>query len=103
MNKSEILKSITEWQAHQKALDAQLELLYNMTGNSGESPLMEAIYNIAGAHTDAVAALIGDESKWLDWWKYECRFGEKLMSAAKAGGKLRPVKTLKQLAGLIAE
>lgn len=103
MNKNEVLVELTKWQDTQKALDAQLDLLYDLMGNSGESPLMEAIYNIAGAHTDAVAALIGDESKWLYWWKYECRFGEKLMSAAKAGGKFRPVKTLKQLAWMISE
>ena len=103
MTKAEILKTITEWQTYQQALNAQLDKLYDLMGIAGESQLLDAIYNMAGAHTDAIARIIGDDTKALQWWKYECRFGDNPMQAAIHGKKLRLISNLKHLAALIAE
>lgn len=101
MNKKEIYTELQAWERVQKGLDEQLDKLYDLLGTSGESPLLEAIYDIAGAHTEAVARIIGDDTKAMYWWKYECRLGENPMQAAIHGKKLRLISNLKQLAGLI--
>lgn len=102
MNKKEILKTITEWERVQKELDDQIDKLYELIGYQPESKLLTAIYTVSEAHTNAVELIIGDEMQWLDWWKYENKYGESGLSAGKTA-KIRPVKTLSQLAGLIAE
>lgn len=102
MNKKEIYAELQAWDRVQKGLDAQLDLLYDLMGCEPESPLLEAIYRLAEAHTDAIARIVGDDTKALEWWAVECRFGENPMQAAIHGKKLRPISNLKQLAALIA-
>lgn len=102
MTRKEILKHLKEWERLQKALDAQLDLLYDLTGTQPESPLLNAIYGVAEGHTKAVAQIVGDGSDWLDWWKWECEYGARVMQAANLDQKLRKIDTLSKLAGLIA-
>lgn len=101
MTKAQILAELQAWERVQKGLDAQLDKLYDLLGTSGESPLLDAMYDVTAAHTEAVARIIGDDTKALEWWKYDCRFGENPMQAAIHGKKLRLISNLKQLAGLI--
>lgn len=102
MTKKEILAKLVEWEAVQKDLDAQLERLYDLTGAQPDSAPLTAIYTVAEAHTKAVEEIIGDEMQWMDWWKYECRYGENALQAANLDKRLRKIDTLKKLAGLIA-
>lgn len=102
MNRKEILAELQQWQTVQKDLDKQLDKLYDLLGCVPDSPLLEAIYRLAEAHTDAIARIVGDDTKALEWWAVECRFGENPMQAAIHGKKLRPISNLKQLAALIA-
>ena len=101
MTKPEIYAELQAWERVQKGLDAQLDLLYDLAGCQPDSPLPAAIYAVADAHTDAVARIVGDTAGAMEWWARECDFGNYLLSAGK-GDKIRPIKTLKQLAGLIA-
>lgn len=103
MTKKEIYAELQQWQDVQKSMDAQLDLLYDLVGCQPDSPLLAAIYKVADAHTNAVARIIGDDTKAMDWWKFECRFGDNPMQAAIHGKKMRVVSNLKQLAGLIYE
>lgn len=103
MNRKEILAELQHWQTTQQALEVQLDLLYDLVGCQPESPLLEAIYKVAEAHTDAIARIIGDDTGAVAWWKYDCRFGDNPMQAAIHGKKLRLISSLKHLAGLIAE
>ena len=102
MTKKEILTELQAWERVQKGLDAQLDLLYDLVGCEPESPLLIAIYTLGEAYTDAVARIVGDTSGAMEWWARECDFGNNPLSAGK-GDKIRPIKTLKQLAGLICE
>lgn len=103
MKKLEIEKRLVEWQAVQKALEAKLDALTALIDCQYDSPLLVAMHRVADAHTVAVAEIIGDTAGWLDWWRLECWMGDKPLSASKGDGKFRVVKSLKQLAGLIAE
>ena len=102
MTRKEILAELQQWQTTQKALDAQLDKLYDLLGCEPDSPLLEVIYRLAEAHTDAIARIIGDDTKAMDWWAIECRFGDNPMQAAVHGKKMRLISNLKQLAALIA-
>lgn len=95
MTKTEILTELQAWERVQKALDAQLRLF-------SDTDLLDAIYAVANAHTEAVARIVGDSTKAMEWWAFDCGFGDNPLSAGK-GDKIRPIKTLKQLAALIAE
>ena len=103
MKKAEILAHLTEWERVQRGLDAQLDAFYNLTGAQPDSDLLTAIYAVAEAHTDAIAMIVGDDTKAMDWWKFECRFGDNPMQAAIHGKPLRLISNLKQLAALIAQ
>ena len=102
MTKKEIYTELQAWERVQKGLDAQLDLFYDLTRAQPDSDLLTAIYTLADAYTDAVARIVGDTAGAMEWWARECDFGNYLLSAGK-GDKIRPIKTLKQLAGLIAE
>lgn len=102
MTKSEILNELQQWEALQKSLEAQLDKLCDLMGTPGESPLLEAIYFVLEAHTEAVARIVGDDTKSMWWWVSENNYGRNGLYAGK-GNKMRPIRTLKQLAGLIAD
>lgn len=102
MTRKEILAELQQWETAQKALSEALDHLYDLTGAQPDSTLLLAIYAVSEAHTDAIERAIGDEMQWMDWWKYECQYGENALQAANLDKRLRKIKTLKQLAGLIA-
>ena len=102
MTKKEILTELQAWERVQKAMTAQLDALYDLVGCQPENPLPSAVYTLLDAHTDAIARLVGDTTGAMQWWVIECDYGARPMSAGK-GNKMRPIKTVKQLAGLIAE
>lgn len=103
MNKTEILKELQKWRDVQKTLDDQLDLFYDLIGAQPESPLLDAIYAVAEAHAKAVARLIGDNSEWLAWYKFENGWGENGLRAALGESDPQPINSLAQLVDLIGE
>lgn len=101
-NKSAILDELKAWEQVQKAMVSKLDALYDLVGCQPENPLPTAVYTLLDAHTGAVARLVGDEFGFMEWWVRECDYGNRPMSAGR-GDKMQPIKTLKQLAALIAE
>lgn len=85
MTKTEIYAELQAWERVQKRLDAQITKLLEL----------------ADMNTSAVEYLVGDTTGALKWWKEQCKYGANPLSAGK--GKMRPIKTLEQLAGLICE
>ena len=101
MTKKEIYTELQAWEQVQKGLDAQLERLHD--AEEDEDFLM-ALHAVAKAHTDAVAKIVGDKRGALNWWRTYCRFGGNPLSVwSDKEDRLRKIKTLKQLAALIAE
>lgn len=102
MTRKEILTELQSWEQVQKATITQIDALYDLVGCQPENPLSTAVYTLLDAHTDAIARLVGDTTGAMQWWVGECDYGARPMSAGK-GNKMRPIKTVKQLAGLISE
>lgn len=86
MTKTEIYAALQQWESAQKQVDADIA----------------RVQRLADENTDWLARHIGDTTGALKWWKEQCKYGANPLSAGK-GDKIRPIKTLKQLAGLIAE
>lgn len=102
MTRKKILKHLIEWESVQKALDVQLNQLYTLTLCQPDGPLLDAIYAVTGAYTEAVSLIVGDNNEWLNWWRYETEFGARPMEAANLNEALREITTLNELVGLIS-
>lgn len=98
MKKAEILRHLTEWQRVQKNLFDEKDKAWDLTYYD---TLWSATLAVAQAHTDAVGLIIGDTLNFMDWWRKDCEFGDNPLSVWM-GGKDRKIKTLRQLAELIA-
>lgn len=102
MNQPEILKHLEEWALHIKATSAQIEALHAAVGTC-DGPLIEAIWRLQDAYTDAVSALVGDQCEWLNYFRNECAMGAKPQYVCiKVGAKSFAVKSLKKLSEIIA-
>lgn len=66
------------------------------------SPLIEAIYRLMDAHTHAIARIVGDTEGWLSWYEHETDFGASAAHSAMIGDKAVKVRTIKQLARVVA-
>lgn len=102
MEFNEIVTRIEAWADRHRKLDAQHQALVALTDASPECPLMAPIWDIWAAYTVAVSELIGDKNEWLQWYQYECQMGRHPMEVVSLGGKSITVKTLRQLARVIA-
>lgn len=100
MTRKEIYAELQAWERVQIDIDRQ-SIVLAVIGLQHVWPF-DALPSIAKAHTDAVARIVGDTTGALKWWKEQCKYGANPLSAGK-GNKIRPIKTLKQLAGLICE
>ena len=98
----EIVKRLEAWAERQRKLHAQYEALKALTSASPECALMAPVWSVWGAYTVAVSELIGDEDEWLQWYELECDMGRRPKEVTSTGGKTIKVRTLRQLARVIA-
>jgi hypothetical protein len=102
MTAAEMMPLLTAWANRQRELTAQMDAL-NALFRGSDGPLFNAIWGAWNDYTDTLSRLIGDHHEWLGWYEAENRMGLNGFEAAPAGGKLRKVRTLHQLARLIEE
>lgn len=102
MKPDEMMPLLTAWANRQRELTAQMEALFDITGDSN-GPLFLAVWRAWNEYTSTLSRLIGDHDDWLSWYESENRMGLNGFEASPAGGKLRKVRTLHQLARLISE
>jgi hypothetical protein len=101
MKPAEILPRIETWARRIKAASDQIDALHAAVGMC-DGPLIDAIWHLQDAYTDATAALVGDAHEWLDYYRNECAMGTKPREIESWGGRKMKLKTLKQLAAVIA-
>lgn len=99
MKTKERIERIKVWQKVMADMDKQQSVLMAITGGM-DGPLFVAIGEIQARYTDAIAEIIGDDEKWLDWWWLECDYGKSAKEAA-LDSDMRPIRTPQDLAGLI--
>lgn len=102
MNTSEIIAHIEAWKAVQVRMAEKMLAVEMLFSSPIDGPFSDAVYRLMSAHTDAVAKLVGDSENWLEWFAYECNYGDRPMAIDLTGSK-RKIKTIKQLARLIEE
>ena len=102
MTAAEMMPLLTAWASRQRELAAQMDALSTVVGGS-DGPLACAVWRAWREYTVTLSRLIGDHDWWLTWYEAENRMGLNGLEASPAGGKLRKVRTLHQLARLIEE
>ena len=103
MTPDEIRLALHRWHEAMQECDASMDQLAELTGPIVESPLGDAVYNVMGKYTKAVADMIGwDEGVLTDWWCSH-NFGEKPMGIGFTGEELQRISTIDQLADFIIE
>jgi len=98
----EIVRRLNAWATRQRLLTAQYEALQALTNADCECALLKPVWDVWGAYTVAVSELVGDTNEWLQWYELECDMGRKPKEVTSLGGKTVKVKTIRQLARVIA-
>lgn len=102
MKAAEILPKLEAWAIRLKDADAQVDALHKAVGTC-DGPLIMAIWRLQDGYTDTMAALVGDWYEWMHHYRNECAMGAKPREIESLGGRNMTLRTLKQLAKLIAE
>jgi hypothetical protein len=98
----EMVLRLEAWADRQRKLTAQYEALQALTGADVECALLAPVWPIWTAYTVAVSELVGDENEWLQWYELECEMGRRPTEVTSTAGKKITVRTLRQLARVIA-
>lgn len=107
MTKARRREILTHWRTRMMVWDAErnrvrdaLELALGRI--EPESSLFGIFYEQKDQYTKAIAELVGDAFGWLNWYAQDNDYGRKGYEAcARKGDKLRPIRTVAQLARLI--
>ena len=98
----EIVKRLEAWANRQHELHAQYEALHALTGAGPDCRLLLPVWSVWTAYTCAVSEIVGDKHEWLNWYEFECNMGRQPKEVTSLTGKKIMVRTLRQLARVIA-
>lgn len=108
MTKSRRREILAHWRSTMMRWDTMRESILRALDDAigrvePEGPLFTLLCEQQGEYTKAVAELVGDTTfGWLEWYAYENDYGRKgHPAAARECDKLRPIRTVAQLARLI--
>lgn len=77
-----------------------IDPVVDILGCHPENPISDAVYLLQSEFTKVVAASVGDDAEWLDWFWLENEFGKRGFEAG-FGENLRPIKNIEDLVWLI--
>lgn len=103
MDAEQITKRLKCWKRRHAELMSVYNAMSQLTGADRYSTLFEPIFDLWTAYTVATSELIGDKEEWLQWYEIECEMGKTPLMAIFSGRGAIKVKTLRQLATLIAQ
>lgn len=102
MSKARRREVLKHWRAECMAWDRYREAVTTGLGLEPEGMLFEHLCRMQDQYTRAIAELVGDQDGWLNWYAQENDYGRKGYEArARASDKLRPIRSVAQLARLI--
>lgn len=97
----ELVALLTPWEKVYHDLDKNFEDLQKVLGSGVvDSPMFDAAWRCFGLLTDSLAREIGDTKETLDWYAHENEMGKR-KHVAGLEGRLRPIRSLKDLAWLL--
>ena len=91
---------IRYWHERMIELDRQSDALSALTGAAPDSPLMAAIWHMAGHYTELADLAVGGGGR-LPWFWLECGLGAHPLQAANADGKFKTIAALEDLIELV--
>ena len=103
MKIAEIEKRLKVWQKRHDEFMAAYDALYELTGASIGCKLLNPVFNLLDAYTASVSEIVGDYGDWLLWFSNECNMGKSPKIHVTSSGRAMKVKTLKQIARIIAD
>lgn len=101
-DKEHTIALLTEWAKHQAAVDRLMFGVEASIGLDPHGPLHETVWALFESYSEAIATEVGDFGGWMAWHHLENDFGKRGHSAGY-GNKVKPIKTLAHLYGLIAQ
>ena len=102
MDIEEIVRRLEAWKRRHGALTAAYEDMNKLTGATPDCELLRPVFDIWMAYTVAVSEIVGDREDWLQWYELECDMGINPKEARSDTGTVIKVRTLRQLARVIA-
>lgn len=101
-DKKQALILLDEWQKMQISLYALFDGMRPAFGSLVETSLFETTWRLFDAYTVALSARLGDTTfePWMQWYAFENGMGTKKYPAGY-DGKVKPIKNLSDLYGLI--
>lgn len=100
MNTAEKIKIIESLIESYRAMSASADSMLKLLGITADCDALNPFWKAFDKYVEVVSNLVGDSSDWLTWYIWDNKCGERQM-AAGYGGKLKPIKTVKDLVRLI--
>ena len=86
LTRDQVTEQIREWMERVQAANAQLILLGDMTGDLNyDAPFPAAVEALISGYTAALSQIIGDEGEWLEYFRFNCAFGDRHMVVFPGG------------------
>ena len=87
LNREQVTAQIRSWMESVQAANAQLILLGDMTGDLNyDAPFPAAVEALIEGYGAAVGLLVGDEAGWLEYFRFDCAFGDSPMGVIPEAG-----------------
>lgn len=99
---AEIFPKLEEWKKRHDELDSIFESMKAVTGSGVDSPLWACVWSLWEAYTKGVERDVCDDFDFLSWYNYDNDMGKKALPVFSPGGREKKIKTLKDLAYVIA-
>lgn len=87
MEHKERLKLLRQWEKTVQDVDVAWKSIQLLFAASPESPVNAAMYDTLMRYTDALSIVVGDKNDWLDWYRFECDMGRKIMKVKAVSWK----------------
>jgi hypothetical protein len=100
MTDKQALNLLETWLDHYNDVDKVFDELNDLIGGMPDSKLQNPVWQMFQGYTGVVSHLIGDRGEWLYWYLYDNEQGKREMEA-EVNGKVRKIKTLKDLLRVI--
>lgn len=101
MTTAEKIAIVEVWEIAHKALDAELDKLFDLLKIDPSCALCEAIWAMQANATANASKAIGDTASWLDWYASEVGFRSKSELYTIINGKRMKAKDAKGIVKII--
>jgi hypothetical protein len=99
-DRANTLALLTEWAKHHAAVEKLMDGIESSMGLDLNGPLFATVWALFYEYTEGLAARVGDEDEWLEWYCSETDMGKRAKQVT-FNGKTSRIKTLANLCTLL--